>query len=342
MIYDLLVIGNGLSAKLFLFELFNSNEINCQNLTIAQVFSEELAPSCTMRSTATISLNGIEEGISPLGDLLQNSYKSFIEFYDNKKPKGIDQVSQYILASNEKESDKLQRRFSNLVTLDHSMLSKPMSGIVLDSFLVSPSIFLKWIDLHLNYQNIHKFNDFVLSIAKVSETLFVINFKSGLSLYAKNLILCNGAYSKIFENHFSNEIEPRDSKVVAGSFLEKDFDYPSSFYFTFDGHNLIYRKEDQKLILGSSSQQGSYECPDLMELKKIYELFCSNTKLNMGPFETFSFVNGLRLKGKKRTPFYGLQAKTKNIFLINGLYKNGYTYSFYLSKKVISEISSLL
>jgi len=89
MTYDILLIGNGLSAKVFLFELLHSDEINCQNLAIAQVFCENLAPSCSLRSTASVSLNGIEEGISPLGDLLSKSFDSFVSFNQSYRPEAF-------------------------------------------------------------------------------------------------------------------------------------------------------------------------------------------------------------------------------------------------------------
>jgi len=71
-------------------------------------------------------------------------------------------------------------------------------------------------------------------------------------------------------------------------------------------------------------------------------LFHENLKIDFGSFDSFSVENGLRLKGKKRTPYFGVFHEKRDIFEINGLYKNGYSYPFYISRKIVSEIASLL
>jgi hypothetical protein len=68
-IYDLIVVGNGIAAQTFLFELFTKLDVKKrQNFSVAQIYSEDIALSCSLRTTATVSLNGIEEGVSDLGN----------------------------------------------------------------------------------------------------------------------------------------------------------------------------------------------------------------------------------------------------------------------------------
>jgi hypothetical protein len=58
-IYDLIVVGNGLAAQTFLFELFNQHGevVKSQNFSVAQVAAEGIAPACSLRTTATVSLS---------------------------------------------------------------------------------------------------------------------------------------------------------------------------------------------------------------------------------------------------------------------------------------------
>ncbi|MBC7427004.1 MAG: hypothetical protein H7336_00240, partial [Bacteriovorax sp.] len=60
-IYDLAVIGNGIAAQYFLWNLSGNygnsgTESKSQNFSIAHIYSKEIAPPCSLRSSATVSL----------------------------------------------------------------------------------------------------------------------------------------------------------------------------------------------------------------------------------------------------------------------------------------------
>ena len=76
-IYDLAVIGNGIAAHSFLWNLSNTEVSRSQNFSIAHIYSEKLAPACTLRSSATVSLNGIEADVSTLGNDMREAFFMF-------------------------------------------------------------------------------------------------------------------------------------------------------------------------------------------------------------------------------------------------------------------------
>ena len=88
-IYDLAVIGNGIAAQSFLWNL-SQKESKSQNFSIAHIYSEKLAPACTLRSSATVSLNGIDEDVSALGNDMRESFFLFDELFKKYRTDGVE------------------------------------------------------------------------------------------------------------------------------------------------------------------------------------------------------------------------------------------------------------
>jgi hypothetical protein len=62
--------------------------------------------------------------------------------------------------------------------------------------------------------------------------------------------------------------------------------------------------------------------------------------IDLGEFEDFKVLTGLRHKASKRIPVCGFADESKRIGLINGLYKNGYSLPFHFSKIMVKELLS--
>lgn len=340
MVYDLIVVGNGLAAQVFLHELF-TNVKNSQTFSVAQIFSEEISPACSLRSTASVSLSGIEEGVSELGDELRKSYFHFENFYQLFRPSGVEGVEQLITAFSLEEKQKLQRRYKDLSEQSHILFKEPLYGKKLQSYIISPQLLFNWFEEQLAQAKFFRRKNFVHSVSKNSEGLIECHLLGGEQIVGRKILFCTGAYAKIYA-HFFEMITPLErTQVVAGSFLEREVDLKcDSFYFTHHGHNLIYRKMDHKLILGSASTKGPFTQTNFKELSFILELFKERLSLSLGEMNEFRILTGLRHKGIKRRALYGPLDEEKKVFLMSGFYKNGYTFAFYTAKEIMKTLFS--
>ena len=337
MIFDLIVVGNGLAAQAFLKEFLN--EKKSQNFLVAQVYSEVMAPACSNHSTASVSLNGVEVGVSELGDTLRSGFFSFKDFFETNHPPGIVEVEQLISHTTEVYKGKLIRRYKQISDFHHPYLITPeTSGVKLKSYLVSPDIFLAYMQKEINNPKITKFEKFVKKVEKV-DGLIECTLEDNSIIKSKKILLCTGAYARIYCDFFPETQKLFPTQVVAGSFLSRTIDLKQdSFYVTIDGHNLQYRSTDQNLLMGSASLYGNVGVPDYQKLKEIFDFFSRITNLPLGTFDDYEIKNGVRHKGIRRRPMIGALDDEKLVFINSALYKNGYSLPFYAAKKLMQEI----
>lgn len=342
MIYDLIVVGNGLAAQTFLMELFNhtrQNDKKYQNFSVAQIFSEETAPACSLRTTASVSLNGIVSGVSELGDDLRKSFFLFEDFIIQQRPAGVEALKQYISYSVDTEKEKLIRRYGNLEQIHSPLFKAAMSGISLDSYIIDPIVHADWFNKKIASQKIDIKNNFVKSMTKNDDGTFNCELMSSEVLTARKIILCTGAYARIFSQFYSPTAQLEKTQVVAGSYLQKTIDLECpSFYVTIDGHNLIYRSALHQLIMGSASYKGAFLAPDFAELNKIYQVFSNALRPAIGGFQDFKAITGLRHKAQKRKPLACALNDEKSVYVISGFFKNGFSVSHLCAKKIVGEI----
>lgn len=341
--YDLAVVGNGIAAKMSLFYLAQSlkGTDKFKDYSILHIYDEKLAPACSFKTTSTVSLNGIKEGVSELGDELREAFFHFCDFYKHYHPPGIYPSKQYLFATSIEGIEKLKLRYSDdLSKISHPLMKRLHQGVVLDSFIIIPEVFLAYLDREISLLNITTNEDFVLNIHE-SENEVLIETKSHAHYKAKKLFLGTGAYTKIFQDIFQREqIESvyfdriDKSKVVSGSYLLfEGFFHEENFYFTFDDINVVYRKNSKELIIGSTTVEGAYLTPVMHRLFEIYHKVKSELLIEIPRFDLFKIETGLRHKGLKRRPFSALISKEKRVLLMGGLYKNGWSLPFYYGKR---------
>lgn len=342
MIYDLIVVGNGIAAQTFLLELFSHLKLDVnksQNFSIAQLYSEDIAPSCSLRSTASVSLNGIEEGVSELGNDLRKSFYLFEDFFSNHNPAGVEKVKQYVTYSSELERSKMLRRFKNLSKIQNSLFNREIEGVELDSYLVAPKLHSEWFTQKNSLEAIDRKKDFLKTLTQDADGLQTCELMSGQTLKARKVVLCTGAYAKVFSQFHLSTTEIETSQVISGAFLQKTIKLPMpSFYITINRHNLIYRNSDQTLILGSASLSGPFCVGDSAELKKIFQIVSEFLSFSLGSFDEFKVMVGLRHKGVKRLAIAKALNDDKSIYMINGLYKNGFSSALLCSQRILSDI----
>lgn len=345
-IYDLIVIGNGIAAQSFLWNLQQkfSKDRNSQNISIAQVYSEKLAPACSLRSSATISLNGIEEDVSPLGNDMRKSFFLFDDLVKTHHPEGVEEVSRVVISTNDNDTKKLTRRYKTLSTISSDKLKTTYPGTEYPSYIISPLVFSQWLQKKTTLLKT-TVPLFVKNMDKV-EDYYLLTLEDGSVLKGKKILFAIGAFSKIFEKFLSaSGSESNESKntIKAGSFFERQMDLgPKSFYLSIDGHQVLYRKNaaESTLIIGSATTIGAYEAPDLVGLSILFKKLKDVLKIEIGEMTDFKITTGLRHKGPKRMLISQALDENQTLFRVNGLYKNGYTMGFLASLKMVDLIFS--
>ncbi len=345
--FDLVVIGKGIAGLSFLFELAKSDS-GIKNKKIALFFQNDLFIPCSDNTTATVSLSRIEEGISPLGNLLSQSFYYFknevyallLESGLNEVDIGVEKVTKKMYFISPEHKNKALLRFDDFIETTSDLYFRKDADSYLISEIKFQQVLLKFAQ---SYLNITVINEGIISIepnTNPSEPEFFL--KSLNSVYLANyLIDARGSYQRENAHFFGDLLSPRvvndkALKSVRGSFLYKVLDIPfdESFYLVFDDVNLIYRKNSNELLIGSTSDHDSLNVPDVAVLKKKYEFICTHAYLyNLGilpTFNQFKMKTAIRTKAKKRTPVIYSVGHYKNYWAISGLYKNGYTTSFFL------------
>lgn len=342
-IYDLAVIGNGIAAQSFLWNLsMNTNFNGGEPYSIAHLYTEKIAPPCSLRSSATVSLNGVEEDVSPLGNDLREAYYLFENFFNQHCPEGVEKIKRSVLSTNENDTAKLKRRYKALSWIEPNNIKGKYLGIEYFSYVITPKDFLKWMTSQIKIPK-DNFPYMVKDIIKNKED-FTIVLQDESTLLTKKILFATGAFSKIFENFYlfskENSFEEKNA-IKSGTYLERDLYLgEKSFYITIDGNLLLYRKNcnENKLIIGSLSNEGAYEFPDIKSLSELLLKLNEIVTFDLGHIKDYSIVTGLRHKGKKRMLICTSLDDEKKIFTLNGLYKNGYSLSFLGAKRMQSLI----
>lgn len=336
-VYDLVVIGNGIAAQFFLWNL-SSQESKSQNFSIAHVYSNEITPACSLKSTATVSLNGIEENVSQLGDDMREAYFLFENLFNTHKPQGVQEVKRTVLATNEDEIKKLNRRYKKLIDIKSEYVNSNYSGAEYNSFMITPEVFSEWLIKSITVKK-DNFPFFVRDVSEEGVEL-IVKLQNGEVLRAKKILFATGAFAKIFEKFYlSSEAESIELKnmIKAGFYLERSIDLGNqSFYLTIDGNEVLYRKNssESKLIIGSHTAIGAYEVPDVAALTALIAKLSKLLTFDIGVYSDFKLMTGLRHKGPKRLLICETIDLKKRMFRINGLYKNGFTLGLLAAKRM--------
>ncbi|MEC8623349.1 MAG: FAD-dependent oxidoreductase [Bdellovibrionota bacterium] len=351
------IIGGGISTYVFLDSFLEKVP---KGHRVVHIKGQDMAPSCSLNSTAVCCLQGTQKGVSPLGDLLVESYALASSFFEKEHPEGVVKGKQY----NQCELDgknsviEYERRFKSVDDLKALGPFKnpltPQKGKVWDAYFIDPAVYLKWFSKRVKKKakdrgiNYLEFYDFVTDITYDLNEGIILETHSEAFFKADQLILATGAYSKLMKGFLPGQYEQLEkAKVVSGSYLVfentgSDFKYEESFCIAYKGHNFIYQHWNKCFLIGGttdSNDEGALKAPQVVKLKEMYDVGKNELKLPLPPFEKGKTPVGLRQKGIKRMPFWGPLGKEKdNIYGILSLYKNGYTFSFKAARDLCSKL----
>jgi hypothetical protein len=320
---DILVVGDGVSAKALLFEL------ECKNtgLSVLQVSSNKLYPRTSLASTAIVARHGVRKGVSALGDILTDGVDNFFKNVYSTGLMGMEKGLFYDLAP-ESDIEVIKSRYGGAQKIEAEALaygegSKDLVFAKEECIFINPPVFMSSLDEQFN-------------VPIISKTLIAVEdktaiFLGGDKIHFDKIILCAGVGLTLLDGlgiHIQKNI-----KEVPGAYLKWELDLPTEcFAYGLETSNLVYRKADNCLMLGGSTQQNNIITPDLEALEFFY-----NRALEYGldwlpKFSDSEIIKGTRVKGVKRMPLFN--EVRDDIFVLGAAYKNGWSQAFLGAKKI--------
>jgi hypothetical protein len=330
---NMMIIGSGIAAECFKFSLIESGLSN--NIDLTQISAQGQINSPSFNTTGVIALRNTQRGMSELGDLIVDSYTKFVDFFDQYNFKGITPADYFHLSKMESlASEKLRRRYSDLTQISKFFEKELGQEFLLHkemSYIVEPKEFIS------NLASNEKFNKYNLINAIVSKVNTKDLVSSNGNFDFDVLIDCSGAH--MLEYSHIDEFKELILKPAHGSYLLGMKNLGGrSFNLTLDDMNLTYRSNSHEILIGSSSDKKTFSGVDFFKLSQMYEAFKDELKIDLPELSHFDCKEAIRAKGRKMMP---IACKvSNNIYAVNNLYKNGFTYPFKLSFDLIAIMKS--
>lgn len=333
-IKNILTIGDGIAAWCLHEELSKLENVNVTNIS-----SDSSFPSCSTRSTSINCLRGTRPGVSPLGDLILDSYRLFEEFNNDHEPDGVIEAIEYQTWN---DINKWKRRYSTWYEVeDNHFLNKQVKGQKFyqanKAYILDPQKLKAW------FKKRHSFVNYKIGVVKKLKQGGVAVTDLGENQF--DLIFLATSYSTInlgkgFNSKFDYYLD--HCKPVAGTYLEIDIsktkiEFDESFNFAIEANHFIYRKEQGVIQIGSTNDNRCADHnPNIDGIKEIYNTVSQHLDFVLPGFEEFRMVTGIRHKGFERMPFWG--ELTDGLYSTTGLYKNAFTFSFLAARQLVNLI----
>lgn len=312
--FDFIVVGNGIAARCLLREM--AKDAKFQNKNILVLSKNSFLHSCSTHTTSVVCLSGIERGVSPLGDLIVDSYDLAKEYYESLDSSIVERAVQFQVKNDDQGRVSIREN---------------------KAYIIHPEKLLAQIE--------HEYKE-ILNITFKDD--IVAKIENGAVLTLNNecyksdrIIVAAGAWSNFLQKDIKCDDLNR-SKFVSGSYLTfSNIDFGNeAFTYAYGHFNIIYRATTHELLIGGTTVKENIEAPSVAELEEQYKTFenlfkeIHRDKYVMPEFSKGKITTGMRHKGRKRTPFFG--QVSEGLFLMSGLYKNGFSFPFYGAKKITS------
>lgn len=316
----IVVLGNGITSKLFIYYLLKKSS----NFKITQISCDDKFPPCSINSSSFVSLRGTNPGLSPLGEIIYDSYFFAKDFFEVNQPDGVTKGQLKSFSYTGDNHEKFLRRFPDAQKKDHYYVRAE------EAYFITPTRFLKWIDEQTTGHNF--INEEVINI----EQDFV---QTSNNDYAFDyLFVGTSAYSKIYSDRYPKSEIILNSNVIRGDFVSFPKDLGDISFGLENEHGyLIYRSDVLELLVGATTLKEPF--PNNFELlKEQFNKMKGLIELELPQFETGKIFSGFRHKGKKRLPFWGNLFEKDNIYGVLGTYKNGYSIPFLACYRVVNDL----
>ncbi len=352
--FDFICLGGGIGVLAFLSEWIKAHPLSVQHLSVVLISAHDYFPPCSYNTTATVSRDGIEAGVSPLGDLLVKSYDYFSKEYGH----------------NIRFENSIEKTMKLTVGDQNAEISSR------ESFLISPEKFHQTLleTIQASIPKLTIIHEPVKAIIFKSEKIFQLSLGgqgANEKIFESTCLFDGRGYAQVnhteylyqnFPISFYEAWKKLQLKTVAGSFWSKrvssdfQFSLPESTFVvnkkcsssstssSISDTHIFWRKNDRTVIIGNTTDQSHLHLPSVKKLQTIFQQHKGNHQLPW-EFHEGTLKTGIRTKGKQRRPVLAeiplpsneLGHSPVKFFLISGLYKNGYSTSFYLAKKFFNE-----
>jgi hypothetical protein len=311
---QLVVIGQGAAACLIVDTILQS--ASGQNIESVMMIGErELAPPCSLFSTAIASSRATQMGISPLGDEIVESFSLGSRYYPSYQ--SVQAIHQYHL-SREEELQK-EDRFSHLLNSDYLTpylsFQEKVNLKQENAFLIHPDDYFE--EFKNKNSKVKMIRDFVLKIESHGKNWKILGLNN--SYQAEMLFLCQGAYPALIQNG-------SPLKTVRGSFYEFTKELPlPSLSLSFDKKNFIYDQRRHRVLIGSTSSEGSLPPPnEKNNLDGMVDFWNQHIPILNLDLSQKMVKTGLRAKGKSRRMVVEKFSTAPCGWTFSGFYKNGW------------------
>lgn len=323
---DLLIIGDGVSARAMLWEL----QLQGTDLNVLQVYSPALFPKTSLQSTGLVTYHGMKTGVSPLGDLLCAGVENF---FSNVMGVGLEglKFGRFIDCC-PTDDERIKRRYGEAFDLEKLERLDIFSENKLKYFeekavFIEPTVFMESL---LGQYNFPEHEDVLVSIKNK-----VAFFQSGKKVPFKKVVLAHGVGLCLLDG-LGIESKLKISEVP-GSYFSWQVDLgESSFGVGLGKTNLVYRSADKVLMLGGSTQKNELISHEGSELLSFYEKAQEVAGKILPPMDEAKIFSGTRVKAPKRMPLYF--EIEEGVFILGAAYKSGWSQSFYGARQIVQKL----
>ena len=329
---SVLTIGDGISAWCLNFYLTKNPDIS-----VTQFSQNSFISPCSLNSTAINCLRGTQRGLSALGDLMVDSMNEFEDFYQTYQPDGVFLGEEIHLFN---QAHQYKNRYQNSIELNGQYPFKEVKSYFREkAYLISPERLKGW--FIENSSKLDSFQKFIIAIDPLDKGYKVLT-QDG-DYFFDEVFVASSYISKTLLAGIDPRLDQymKYAKPVSGTYLEFKIDrklisdrfhIDSDICFDFEGRHLIFRTSEDKIIFGSTSDQSSIEYSDPL-IYELLDLVRPHFKYELPEASAWKLRTGIRFKGRKRTPFWG--EIRPGLFVVTGLYKNGYSFAFKAARDLI-------
>ena len=344
--HTLVIIGNGVAANVLGFYLRRDAATQTEP-KIIQISHDAVYRPCSQLTTSHICLRNTRKSVSLLGDLLVDAFGEFCAFYERHAPAGVYACDHFHLWCRHSDraaglfrryegvtfsGDKIDS-FADRFARQYEMAKNP-------AFVVDPGRYLSFLVHHSRYDSV--INEAVVAVKKDT-----VRLVSGREVFFDRLFLCTGQFTHAFSETFQDPHHLNHSKPVAGTYLEFDLsdfrreelcDARRAFCLDVEEVNLVFRPEDQTVLLGATSRNDSDSYDHDTQIFEMYDkvqTYLAGT-LTLPPPDRARRVTGVRHKGHRRMPFWGEVAP--QVYAIYGLYKNAFMTANLAAKELVRRL----
>ena len=348
------IVGGGVAGVSMLYYLARKAAVrNKEEQFEIHLIDSPLINKASHMALGVASLMGAKKGHGIIGDYLVEGDKLLRKFYLDHPHAPVQAVTNYHICRDQKKEAGFKSRFPSSVQSQRVSdlkieREKPFLFHKSDALIVDME---KWL-MFLRKQSFQLSEAFAFNvifhslhierIEKLSQGLQLI-CKDGESLTYDKVVLCTGAYGKLWPLIGSHEKRLSRDRMVTGCLVEfENVNWvDKSLVLSLDHHTLVYDHQSKKLILGTTSQvDNHFLAPRLDQLKLIYQKFKHflAPDLILEDFSQGKIKTAPRHRGIRKEPFWGAIDDDGKIYAFEALFKSGLFFSFLGAKTLADKI----